>query len=583
MSVVRELVTLLGFEVDENGLGKAESGIENLKKATLRLTGLFVGIGAGLYKLVQTTADFGDHLAKTSQRIGVGVEDLQRFQYAATLSDVGTEEFSQSLSLLARKVFDAGRGLKESQESFKRLGISLKDTQGNVKTTDKLFLEISDKIAAMPAGLLKTATAMDLFGRSGAKMIPLLNSGSQAIIEAGKELDEFGIVMGVDAAEASEKFNDSLTTIKFILEGFKNVVGARLLPLFLQATRAFIDWLKVNREIIKVKVYDFVISLVRVFKQFLLVGKDIYTFLGGLIERLGGIEKAFRLLEIAVGFFVAYNLANTFIGIASAAGKLATALLGVAGAATLADIAIAAIPLLIAAIAVAAYLIYDDIKAFLEGRPSAFGAFYEKALPVVQKLKQLWSTFTATLSDYWLVFKTDMLPIIEDFVSRLWGMSEPLRTFLSYLYEITPLLKIMGELFKASPFAILFKTLDWSNQAVRKRADEIRADQNRGRGIEPVDKAELDRVWEEQTNPFGGTVGPPGFNDLLNPAPPAGISTSGGGSTQNNQLSVDQKIEVNVETGADPDKIAETVRKVTKGDLGDLLFSTAKVLEAGHD
>ena len=415
--IVRELITKLGFNLDEKPLQQAERGIQSLKSHALGLTAAFTAMGgilgsAGLFALVKSAASAGNALVKTSQRVGIGIEALQKFQYAAALADISNDEFTLGLQLFSKKVVEAADGSKEAAGSFVQLGVQLKDNHGKIKTTDLLLLELSDKFKKMPDGVRKTALAIDLFGRSGARMIPFLNEGSLEIKNLGKELEDFGLVMGQDTAKAGEKFNDSLIKIKVILTGIKNIVGAKLLPLFLQLTQRFIEWLKVNREIVKQRLTDTINALVTALKTLIDVGKIVFGVLEKVSNALGGAERATKLLLAVLGLLYVGRLVVGFISLTKVLWGVASAFAGV-------DIAAAAIPLTIAAAVVAAlasiYLMYDDIKAFVEGRPSLFKPFYEKTIPVIKSIQESWQSLTSFLSDAWLVFTSDIVPLLKFF------------------------------------------------------------------------------------------------------------------------------------------------------------------------
>ena len=58
-----------------------------------------------------------------------------------------------------------------------KLGIAVNNADGSLKPSDQLLGEIADKFQDLPNGPEKAAVAMDIFGRSGQKMITMLNGG----------------------------------------------------------------------------------------------------------------------------------------------------------------------------------------------------------------------------------------------------------------------------------------------------------------------------------------------------------------------------------------------------------------------
>src|SRR3990172_2818779 len=221
----------------------AETGgaFKNLEKSLLSFTtriaaiaAPFVAVGAALGVMVQKTANAGDEILKMSQKVGVSVEKLSALQYAARASNVSNEELSVSLGHLAKNMVEADKGTGDAVDTFKALGLSVKDSSGKMKSTDTLLIELADKFSKMEDGAGKTAIAMTLFGRSGKELIPFLNAGWEGIKELTDEAEKMGIVFSKDSASAAEKFNDNITKIKEQLNALIYAVGNKLIPAFNQ-------------------------------------------------------------------------------------------------------------------------------------------------------------------------------------------------------------------------------------------------------------------------------------------------------------------------------------------------------------
>lgn len=580
--LVRELISKLGFDIDENKVRKVDAIFDHFTASSLALVGVFTGIGVGLYKLVQTTANTGDNLIKTSQRLGIGVVNLQKFQYAAELADVETDTFTQSIGLFSRKLIEASGGSKEASGAFTKLGVKIKDSTGKVKPTDDLLLELADKFQKLPDGAQKTALAMDLFGRSGLRMIPFLNGGSAAIVAAGKELEDFGIIIGQDAAEASEKFNDSLRTVHVILTGFKNMIGAKLIPIALQLVKLFIGWLKVNKDLIKSKLTDFIMELVGALKVLYGVGRTIYDFFAGIVEAVGGAENAVRLLTLAFAIFYGAKLVSSIMTIISTVWSLAKALLGGAAAATAMDLAVAAIPLLIAALAAAIYLLVDDIQAFIEGRPSLFAPFYEKAVPYVMMIKELWGKLTGFLSDVWTVFVHDVIPLIKTFwntfIDPVFKAIGAIGQLIGWLFKTLHVFDLLGKLIENSPLGLIFKgaklALGAQWEALKQGAEGIH------------NRAEQIRSGQAQDIPTTPLFQPGAINNALSAftTPPSVLPGAGvmGPTNQSNDVKIDQKFDIKIDGAQDPATIADTIQKSMDDKMGNALRGAYRALEPGH-
>lgn len=180
---------------------------------------------AGLAAVAKRTLDSAAALSDLSQRTGVAVPTLAKFSKAAQLSDTSLEAVGKSLVKLSRAMDDVSKGgTGPAAKAFAELGIEVKDAEGKLKSADDVFLQIADKFANLPDGAKKAALAVDLFGRSGADLIPLLNMG-------GQEIENFGTKMTQEFADRAEAFGDRLDLLGQKVGGLAASFTIALLPI----------------------------------------------------------------------------------------------------------------------------------------------------------------------------------------------------------------------------------------------------------------------------------------------------------------------------------------------------------------
>lgn len=215
MAENKELKVSISSNLDATGFNQAQSKIKDLSSHADKLSasfktfaGLAASLGAvTLFKQQITQAiDFADSLSKLSQKTGITADGLYSLSAAAKLSDVDFASLEGSLSKFSKGIGEASMGTGSAKDAFDRLGVSIRNQDGTLKDSFTLLVELSDKFQDMPNGASKATTAMELFGKSGAQMIPLLNSGSEA-------LKEYLGVMDGETGKAAEQFNDSFTKI----------------------------------------------------------------------------------------------------------------------------------------------------------------------------------------------------------------------------------------------------------------------------------------------------------------------------------------------------------------------------------
>lgn len=193
----------------------------------------------------------------------------------------------------------------------------------------------------MPDGAAKTAAAMDLFGRSGTALIPLLNKGSAGIAQLRDEAEKLGIVIDERGVKRAEQFRAASAKLHGTLVGLKNQAISALLPSITELVERVSAWVAANRELIQ-------------------------SLISGVVEALMYVGKALAIFVEAVGYAIDFLQKHKDIAeaVLIALGAVITAFAIQAAIDWL--IAFWPIPLIILAVAAVIYIVkklWDVIKA----------------------------------------------------------------------------------------------------------------------------------------------------------------------------------------------------------------------------
>lgn len=150
---------------------------EDISKLGTKASILGASITGSLSLALKSTIDYGEQLYKLSKQTGIAVESLAKLGYAAEQESASIEALAVGMKFLQRNMADAIAGIGQAQGAFNYLGISLTDSSGKMKSTEEVLLEVAEAFQHIPNEAVKTAVAMDLFGRSGAELVPFLSLG----------------------------------------------------------------------------------------------------------------------------------------------------------------------------------------------------------------------------------------------------------------------------------------------------------------------------------------------------------------------------------------------------------------------
>lgn len=163
--------------------GKIGSKIEGAGHALSGISTAAVGAIAGLGALAVKGAQNADELITNAKITHLTTEELQRLAYATDLLDVSQETVFKSLSKLTATMGHAAEGGKAQKAMFKQLGVSIKDSDGKLKSSKQTFDEVIDALGKIENVTERDALAMGIFGKSASELNPLIEAGSNAINE----------------------------------------------------------------------------------------------------------------------------------------------------------------------------------------------------------------------------------------------------------------------------------------------------------------------------------------------------------------------------------------------------------------
>ena len=186
--------------------------------------------GKAIYNMASDTASAGDEIDKESQKMQISAGLYQQLSYACERSGSNVSDLTKGIKNITTELGKTSEGAKGAGASFEAIGVSLKNTDGSVKSTEQVLLDSIDALAGMKDETKRNAAAQEIFGKSAAELLPLLNSGADGIKQLMDETEEYGMLMSDDAVAASAAFEDSLSRLQWTFSGVKNSIVGEMLP-----------------------------------------------------------------------------------------------------------------------------------------------------------------------------------------------------------------------------------------------------------------------------------------------------------------------------------------------------------------
>jgi len=199
--------------------------------ATFAAAAAVVGSAAvGMYKAMSE----GGELVDLQERTGVAIETLMALKVGFEQAGVGADEVGPTINKLQKQIAEAAAGNQQAATTFDLLGVSLADL---VKMSpDKQLEAIGEAIKKVEDPAKKAQMAMEVFGKSGGKLLALFAAGG--LDDAAAALGDQARLMAQNAG-IFDKITDTLGTATVKLQGFFVGMASAIAPQLLEAVDMF--------------------------------------------------------------------------------------------------------------------------------------------------------------------------------------------------------------------------------------------------------------------------------------------------------------------------------------------------------
>lgn len=206
------------------------------------IAGGFTLAGRAVGEFLQRAGQLND----LSQSVGIAARDLSSLTLAAKTSGVEMAQLGQGLKFLNINIASAAAGSRADAEAFKSLGVEVRTGRGELRAAVDVLEDIAGAFERLPDGPEKTARAVQIFGRAGAELIPVLNNGRDGLRDMREEAIALGLVFENDTVKRADDVGDAIDKLKLSGQGLANSFAQGLLPEVEKITGKTLEWRKAN-------------------------------------------------------------------------------------------------------------------------------------------------------------------------------------------------------------------------------------------------------------------------------------------------------------------------------------------------
>lgn len=266
-----------------NALGPLTKGVGSVGGALGAVTLAAGAVGISAIGLAVHTAEAAEKLFNLSQATGVSAGTLSSLSLVAGTVGINIDSLAKGLERMGKSAFAAAQAGPNATNAYKTLGIAVTDSSGKMRDQSALFEDVASKFSKLQDGGAKTALAMQLFGRAGAELIPVLNMGGEEIAGMVEHFEKLGAVMTDDVAAAGEKLHQNIELLSTAFAGVQNKILVDLAPALTVFTNQIVGGLEDSSS----QLSSFINGIADVAKVII----NIFQVLGAVVGQIGLVFK----------------------------------------------------------------------------------------------------------------------------------------------------------------------------------------------------------------------------------------------------------------------------------------------------
>lgn len=433
-----------GVASAESKGNKLASSLNKVVSVAKKLAGAAVigKVAKSMKGLADETAAAGDRIDKTSQKLGLSRQAFQEWDYILSQNGASVDSLGVAMKTLTNKI---GSG----SDAITALGLDLKEVQS--MSTEDAFSAIVTAFQQLPDGAEKSALAIELLGKQGQELMPLLNGTAEGTEALRQKFHDLGLEMTDEQVDAAVNYTDAMDTLTRTFDAIKQTIGAALLPKLTEWATALANvagkLLKAYKEDGLLGVFTELDTMLGNLTTYLRdTGNPVFQLFADILDGIrGAIKLAVGLLSDFEGTVQSLKssdsvplvllgnaleiIKNILDWVREHSDVVIAAITGIIGAFAVAKIisfvaALSPMKILLAAIAAVATLIIDKWEPISEFFTNLWNDVSSAAQTAWDAISNWWTDIEQSISAAWGAiaswFDTTVWTPLKDFFTTAW-------------------------------------------------------------------------------------------------------------------------------------------------------------------
>lgn len=250
-----------------SGINKAKSDLSGLASSLnsiKQLIGGFLAVHTITHAFSEIKESLGQltEVGAVAKTIGASTEFVSELGFAAKMSHVSVEDLTNGFKKMEKTIGQAAMGNNDGLvKMLSRANLEAGKLQK--MGPEDAFMEIAEAASRIKDPMQRAAFAVEIFGKGGQALIPLLAKGKDGIEELREEAQKLGVSFSSDMTDKASEAMHALKKVDAVMQGLKVRLAIDLAPGIASAADAFVELVKMATPLI-----DVFTGIVGIFKEF---------------------------------------------------------------------------------------------------------------------------------------------------------------------------------------------------------------------------------------------------------------------------------------------------------------------------
>lgn len=272
-----------------DGIGSFSAGsVAKFAAVTAAITAA-IKVLKELHELTLQAAADVDDLVTESMVTGLSTKTLQSWQYAEDLIDVPVSTMTSAMTKLTKSMGEAQAGSENAIEMFTQLGVSITDSNGQLRDAESVFYEVVDALGEIDNQTERDVASMELLGKGAQDLNPLFAVGSKALKDFASEAEATGYVLDESQIQKLAQVDDAYHRMQLTVEASKKQLAADFAPASEAAMELFTKAVQMAAEALEKS--GIIENTASILGSLMDIGETILDLIGSFPGLEGGLKK----------------------------------------------------------------------------------------------------------------------------------------------------------------------------------------------------------------------------------------------------------------------------------------------------